>query len=244
MPTDPSAADPTPEPAGTSPNPPLTTPDADRAALDDQRGRPPSRVELDARGLRALAHPVRVRLLGLLRVHGPATATRLAERLELTSGATSYHLRRLAAAGFVEEDAERGNARERWWRSAHESTSFRGLELLEKEPEAALGYLRSVVAAHALAAQQALNALETLPAAWQPVVSFSDALLRLTPGEAERMQRELYEVVGRYRRHDLNAAPDAAPAGAERVQVVLHVLPTPGGGPDDDGPGGAGEAGS
>ncbi|EME98684.1 regulatory protein ArsR, partial [Streptomyces mobaraensis NBRC 13819 = DSM 40847] len=29
---------------------------------------------LDAKGLRALAHPLRVRLVGLLRTHGPSTA--------------------------------------------------------------------------------------------------------------------------------------------------------------------------
>ncbi|MBG7702409.1 helix-turn-helix transcriptional regulator [Streptomyces sp. MC1] len=55
-------------------------------------------VALDAKGLRSLAHPVRVQLLGLLRTHGPATATQLPDRLGLNSGATSYHLRRLATA--------------------------------------------------------------------------------------------------------------------------------------------------
>lgn len=32
-------------------------------------------VVLDAKGLRAMAHPVRVQLVGLLRKHGPSTAT-------------------------------------------------------------------------------------------------------------------------------------------------------------------------
>ncbi|WP_428995029.1 helix-turn-helix domain-containing protein [Kribbella qitaiheensis] len=39
---------------------------------------------------------MRNRMLGLLRVHGPATATTLAERLGVNTGATSYHLRQLA----------------------------------------------------------------------------------------------------------------------------------------------------
>lgn len=46
---------------------------------------------LDAKGLRALAHPVRVQLVGLLRKYGPSTATRLAERLGVSSGTASYH---------------------------------------------------------------------------------------------------------------------------------------------------------
>src|SRR5256885_4213132 len=87
---------------------------------------------LDARGLRALAHPVRVQLLVLLGRHGPSTATRLAERLDVNSGTASYHLRQLGAAGFVEEDHERGNARERWWRRVHESISLNDLELTER----------------------------------------------------------------------------------------------------------------
>ncbi len=34
-------------------------------------------VELDARGMRALAHPVRLAILRRLREHGSSTATRL-----------------------------------------------------------------------------------------------------------------------------------------------------------------------
>ena len=52
-------------------------------------------------GLQALSHPVRLRMLGLLRTEGPATATTLAPQLGLNTGATSYHLRQLAQHGFV-----------------------------------------------------------------------------------------------------------------------------------------------
>ncbi|GAA4965961.1 hypothetical protein GCM10023238_37070 [Streptomyces heliomycini] len=100
-------------------------------------------VVLDTKGLRALAHPVRVQLVGLLRKYGPSTATRLAERLGVNSGTASYHLRQLGAAGFVEEDTERGNARERWWRSIHQMTELNDRELADREPEAALTYLQS-----------------------------------------------------------------------------------------------------
>src|SRR6476469_11269065 len=72
--------------------------------------------------LRALSHPTRLRLLGLLRTDGPATATTLATRLGINTGQTSYHLRQLAQHGFVEDDAERGNGRDRWWKAAHQST--------------------------------------------------------------------------------------------------------------------------
>jgi len=58
-------------------------------------------VHLDARQIRVLAHPLRFRLLGRLRLDGPATATGLARALETNTGATSYHLRQLADVGLV-----------------------------------------------------------------------------------------------------------------------------------------------
>ncbi|WP_234017953.1 MULTISPECIES: helix-turn-helix domain-containing protein [unclassified Streptomyces] len=127
-------------------------------------------VVLDAKGLRTMAHPVRVRLVGLLRKHGPSTATRLAERLGVNSGTAGYHLRQLDAAGFVEEDTERGNARERWWRSVHRTTWFNDPELAEREPEAALAYQQSVASLHALRTRQTLNELQTMPRVWREKV--------------------------------------------------------------------------
>ena len=58
---------------------------------------------MDAAQLRALSHPLRLRMLEVLR-EGPATASALGRRLGESSGATSYHLRALAKAGVVEED--------------------------------------------------------------------------------------------------------------------------------------------
>ena len=185
-------------------------------------------VALDAKGLRALSHPVRGRLVGLLRRHGPATATQLAERLGLNSGATSYHLRQLAAAGLIEDDAERGNARERWWRSVYQAQSFNGGELLRQEPEVAVGYLQAVANAYASAVQQTLNGFETMPETWRELVDLSDWPLLLTPEEAGELRQELGSVLGRYRRADTEAAADA-PGGAERLVVITQLLPEPGG---------------
>ncbi|MFF4649287.1 helix-turn-helix domain-containing protein [Streptomyces sp. NPDC001380] len=193
--------------------------------MDDRRRPDPATdVVLDARGLRALAHPVRVQLLGLLRRYGPSTATRLADRTGLTSGATSYHLRQLAAAGFVEEDTGRGNARDRWWRSVHRVTRFDDLDLAAQEPEATLAHLQSVAAAHTLSLQRTLNELPTAPRAWQEAFDMSDWALRLTPEEACALQEELASVVARYRQ-DTPGAAASAPPGAQRVSVVSHLLP-------------------
>ncbi|WP_326700043.1 helix-turn-helix domain-containing protein [Streptomyces sp. NBC_01754] len=180
-------------------------------------------VLLDAQGLRALAHPVRVQLVGLLRKHGPSTATRLAERLGVNSGTASYHLRQLGAAGFVEEDVERGNARERWWRSVHHTTELnRGLA--DREPEAALAYAQSVAATYTLRVQRTLNELQTMPHAWRDAFDLSDWALRLTPEEVAAMRQELRDVIARYRR-DTPEEAASAPEGAQRVGVITHFLP-------------------
>jgi len=74
----------------------------------------PSR-SLGAREVRALAHPLRLRMLESL-MDGPATASMLARELGESSGATSYHLRALAAAGLIVEELDRRKGRERWWK--------------------------------------------------------------------------------------------------------------------------------
>lgn len=181
-------------------------------------------VVLDAKGLRALAHPVRVQVVGLLRKYGPSTATRLAERLGVNSGTASYHLRQLGAAGFVEEDTGRGNARERWWRAVHQRTQFDSADLAEQEPEAALAYLQSVAAVHTLLTQRTLNDFQTLPRTWRDAVDLSDWALRLTPAEATALGRELRAVLARYR-GDPSQPGDRAPDGTERVSLVMHLLP-------------------
>ena len=70
---------------------------------------------LDAGALKALAHPLRVRIFDLLASQGPQTASSLAALVGETSGSTSYHLRALAAHDLIREVEGRGTARERWW---------------------------------------------------------------------------------------------------------------------------------
>ncbi|WP_330177449.1 helix-turn-helix domain-containing protein [Streptomyces sp. NBC_01498] len=181
-------------------------------------------VVLDARGLRALAHPVRVQLVGLLRKHGPSTATRLAERLGVNSGTASYHLRQLGDAGFVAEDTGRGNARERWWRAVHQSTWFSDPELATSEPEAALAYLQSVAAAYTLRTQRVLGELQTMPEQWRNAFDMSDRPLRLTSEETLTLREEMGALLARYR-PDTPEAAAGAPEGARRVSLITQILP-------------------
>lgn len=72
-------------------------------------------AELSPAALRTLAHPLRIRILDLLPIRGPLTASKLGEILGESSGSTSYHLRQLAKHGLVREVEGKGTARERWW---------------------------------------------------------------------------------------------------------------------------------
>jgi DNA-binding transcriptional ArsR family regulator len=78
---------------------------------------------LGAKEVRALAHPLRLRMLESL-ADAPATASMLARELGESSGATSYHLRALASAGLIMEDLERRKGRERWWRRDPDSVGL------------------------------------------------------------------------------------------------------------------------
>jgi DNA-binding transcriptional ArsR family regulator len=180
--------------------------------------------------MQSLANPLRLRLLGLLRVYGPSTATKLAARVDESSGLTSYHLRQLASTGLVTEATEadlrfvrQTGGRERWWKAAHKYTLVR--ESRHGPDAGALdGYGRAAVAALSGKAQRWITARHTWPTAWQHVAGFSGLELRLTPAEAERLQMELAAVLGRYRQHE---AGEEHPDGTMIVSAQFQVFPYP-----------------
>lgn len=83
---------------------------------------------IDLATLKALAHPLRVRILDTLGQYGPSTASALGTRLGESSGATSYHLRQLARHDLVKEMPEKGSGRERWWRRTPGSLTLGHIE--------------------------------------------------------------------------------------------------------------------
>jgi DNA-binding transcriptional ArsR family regulator len=79
----------------------------------------------DLRVLAAMAHPLRGRLMDILRVDGPATASMLAERTGQAVGNISHHLHTLAACALIEEVPELArDRRERWWRRVSVATRW------------------------------------------------------------------------------------------------------------------------
>jgi predicted ArsR family transcriptional regulator len=180
-----------------------------------------TQIRLDATSLRGIAHPLRVHILGMLREYGPSTATRLAERLGQSTGATSYHLRQLAQYGFVIEEAGRGAGRERWWRAAHRRTLLDAERVGRDAPAETEIYLRGVAAAYAERVQRWLGELQDFPREWSDGATISDWSLRLTPAEAKELHDQLIALIARYR---LDPAPEA-PQQARRVVVQLQLMP-------------------
>lgn len=136
----------------------------------------------DPRALRALAHPIRISLVGLLRTHGPMTATRAAEMLGESSASASFHLRQLAKYGLVEE-AGGGRGRERPWRATAMFTHWpdvaEGPEL-----QAAAGLLDSVIAERYF--ESLMRWLAAKPGEspeWQHAAHFGDTLIYATAEE-------------------------------------------------------------
>lgn len=63
---------------------------------------PESHDAVDARVVKALSHPTRVRILELLQQRELASPVELAGELEIPLGTVSYHVRRLEQLGFIE----------------------------------------------------------------------------------------------------------------------------------------------
>ena len=177
-----------------------------------------------AAGLRALSHPTRLKILGRLRIEGPATATQLAQELKLNTGATSYHLRQLAEHGFIEDDPERGDARDRWWRAAHESThaDLDTRTTSEEEADGAEAYLHTVALMYTETLMQHAGERRYLPLPWRSASTTSDWHIPLTPARAEELVEALVGVIQEF------AADDVGTEGAADFVVNLNAYPRPG----------------
>ena len=173
----------------------------------------------DAQLLRAMAHPLRLRLIGTLRKDGPATASMLARRLDESSGATSYHLRILAKYGFVEDDAERNRGRERWWRAVDEGVEW-SIDTDDPgmlEADRSLG--RQLVGEYTRWIERWYEELPGWDRRWRAAATSTDQWFELDPDELRRLNDEVLEVLARY------ADRRERRADTERALVVFYAFP-------------------
>jgi DNA-binding transcriptional ArsR family regulator len=179
----------------------------------------------DPRALRALAHPLRLALLGLLRSEGPLTATRAGELLGESSASCSFHLRQLAKYGMAEE-AGGGRGRERPWRA---TAMFTDVPTVTDSPElaAATEVFRSIVAE--LYYEQMVGWLEAKadePTEWQQAAQLGDRFLYLTAAELTELGEQVDGLLDRYL--DRLTRPELRPPGARLVTLLYHAAPRQG----------------
>jgi len=162
----------------------------------------------DTKVLAAMTHPLRRRLLSLLKLDGPATASLLAQRTGQAVGNISHHLRALAGAGLIEEVPELArDRRERWWRRtagtlrwssadfADEAASdlvFRAAESLN------LDYQVSLL-------RQWAQADDEEHARWPAGPFSTDSWMRLTDAELAELGAEMIALIRRWADRELPA---------------------------------------
>ncbi|GAB1639869.1 helix-turn-helix domain-containing protein [Krasilnikovia sp. MM14-A1259] len=172
--------------------------------------------------MRLIAHPLRMRIVGSLRVDGAATSAILARRLGTDSGQTSHHLRLLARHGLVEEATERGkgaHGRERWWKAVHDSTLWASSGVGGAEAMTAVQRTARAIWDQTIDTFHQEVATQKWSAAWQRAAASSDYVIRTTP---ERLERLCLDIERLIRESDLG---DTTEADAEKVLVVLHAHP-------------------
>jgi DNA-binding transcriptional ArsR family regulator len=181
-------------------------------------------IDLDSRRLKALAHPLRIELLGLLRAFGPATSTELAQRIgETTSGTTSWHLRRLAEHGFVREAAEQPSGRERRWEAVHRVTNLDVVTTMDPENRvAAAEFFHHVLDLEVNRIRAWWAERHTADPAWVEAAIHTDRMMRLTPSRLAALTKELQQVLSAYSREADERAGDP---DARLVDVMLHAFP-------------------
>ncbi|PRY36355.1 ArsR/SmtB family transcription factor [Umezawaea tangerina] len=183
----------------------------------------------DAHDLRALSHPLRVRIMELLAQEGPLTATEAGAELGTTASNCSFHLRLLARHGFVEE-AEGGVGRQRPWRLVEQETRIRSKDL---DPEG-LSALRAMDELRwARRREQQADWWRTrdeYPDEWREAASETASVLHLTAAELVELNGALHDVIGRYVDRGLvsNRRPGTAPVDISTSTIPLR-LPLPGG---------------
>jgi DNA-binding transcriptional ArsR family regulator len=172
----------------------------------------------DPRMLRAVAHPVRNRILTELSAHGSMRAADIARELDVPANQASFHLRQLAKYGLVEEDPDAArDRRDRVWKVSSDRGITINLSEIEKEPggKAAVTVFRRQASAWAqVAVEQAYSGHREDDVH----VSTADHAVRLTTEEAAELGEELDEVVQRWTERTRQASGD------RRTYLVFRIV--------------------
>ncbi|MFG1703668.1 winged helix-turn-helix domain-containing protein [Nonomuraea sp. M3C6] len=178
--------------------------------------------------LKALGHPLRMKLYRALNVAGTATASQLADQVDEAVSLVSYHLRKLAKHGIIEEAEEgRGDARERWWQPTATAISTRD-EDFRDAPERAAVHM-AVSRMHARQRNEMyesyLDTQAAWPDDWRSAAFSSEYPMALTAEELRRLGEEINEIVMKWRAHGTSAREAGDTEGRENVVVHTYGFP-------------------
>ncbi len=180
-------------------------------------------IELDVRGMRALAHPVRLAILNRLQRHGPATATTLAPHVGASPSVTSWHLRHLASHGLVRDADGAGDGRQRWWRAAAHGIRINAITEAEVEAASALSAAMDQVEGD-VAGRWHAETEPHLEPEWRRRAGRSSTRILVTPEELDHLGDAIEQLLAPYvLRKDEPA--DRNPPEARGVRFLSHTLP-------------------
>jgi hypothetical protein len=180
----------------------------------------------NAKALRALAHPLRWKLIDLVGREETATATRCADELGESVASCSYHLNILAKYGFVEQ-APGGPGREKPWRLTSFTQDLSG-EGLGVEGQLAAQAASEVFLDHELnRMKERLRRHDLESAEWRDAVGFGGVTTALTADELRDVTAALKDIAHRYA--DRATDRSKVPAGAREVRIFFatSVAPQP-----------------
>ncbi len=195
-----------------------------RKQQDGQARQQASETRNDPLALRALAHPVRWKLIDLLGSEGSATATHCADVLGESVASCSYHLGILAKYGYIELVPDQAG-REKPWRLASYRQELSG-EGLGIEGELAAEAATEVFLDHELARIKDRCRRQSLePVEWREASSLLGASVWVTAAELREISEQLTEIAVRYT-HRLTE-PGSRPEGAREARVFFSASVAP-----------------
>ncbi|MEU9833579.1 helix-turn-helix domain-containing protein [Streptosporangium sp. NPDC048047] len=175
----------------------------------------------DSKVLAAMSHPLRRRLLDILRVDGPSTVSVLAGRTGQAVGNISHHLKVLAAGELVEEVPELArDRRERWWRRSPGVLSWSSADFPDDPVAAAAESL--VLERQTALVRQWFAERENYPEPWRRAAFTTDHWARLSVAELAELEEKVFALLSSLADREI---PDD---GQERELVFLSVRAVPG----------------
>lgn len=142
----------------------------------------------DPVNIRALAHPLRLKILDLLHEHEQLTATQVSDLVGESPTNCAFHLRTLGRYGYIVE-GERGKGRERPWKTKP-GELFLDPVGADEETTTAITAAKVATEAHDRARREAWQQRRpAAPLAWQKVAFEMRFETWLTPAELERVSR-------------------------------------------------------